>query len=1395
MSSRRHQKVKILFLAANPVDTEPVRLDHEARGIKEALGEADIDCEVNSAVRTRDIPHALRRFRPNFVHFSGHGERDDGIVVENTSGHATFVPKQALAELFRIFEGVRCVVFNSCYSREQAQIVAEHVPFVIGMSQEISDEAAIEFAFGFYQAIRDGEEVARAFQYGKLAVGLSYDIADEFDVPVLFYQGREYVHQAPRQFVEDENVRAAPLAPRSNHNKEKGADLPWDKFESLSLRVIESIYPEARLEFSRAPYRDHSIDGEANYVVGVDLSENRAVGAAHHNLAMPSNKTWRSHSNPFRLWVEVKQRPKASKGVEKFCNNLARAINEDVDKLVFLTNADLTKTMQEEVERAAHRMHLDYCLLDGRKLPKLLTSLDSPTASRTDISTILESQLTTKLSPKDSERTLEMSVSCGFTADPASAGFDGNALSGEPGHPVFVAADVEILSCSVPSQVTLSASLRVPSLGDLFAYEAHDASSLRSTPVQIPLATGDRRRYSFILFPNQSGTISTRDIELKASGGAATPTIHYVGESSYHVRNVRMSDWIPPSRAALLDSLEKDLRRWQASDDTASHLLLASAGIGKSHAVAKLRRCWLTQGAIEVSLDGQIHGTDLGVIRRVFDRAFPLEPRTLAEDQAEAVASWLTRAGMAEARAGEIASVVCSGGFETADAGLLADIMSTLLRRLSLSAPVVLLFEDAHKARPSALVLLKEVQRRLRKARVALFVTSRHEPDSSDLTEQKKWYQGIQELLPSFTHTVLPVFQHHEGVELIQRTLQTIEAHDAEAILQQVGTSPFGIREAINYLIDYGIAVFDSNIGEYRVERREALRKAVRLERFTQATQLRLQRLRERSPRWLGLFLDAAALLGRYFPVEPCLRAAEAPSIDEVTQYLGECEKLQLLKMSPTQADSYSFDHDLVRAAVLQTVSAAQQRFLARNLLAEIDTADDFVLGSLAYQAGLAEKSADHLTRCAEQNAARSRYLDAIRALRVAIRIFDPKLQIGRDSATVQEFSGAVDPALQQAPLLQLDSLPPAARYPQLLRLLRLLIVSLTEVAGGGEPSVEPVLAESFLLARRTMDESALAELEFFEARWLFARGRLNEAVERHRHAEAYYARLDRPDLLPHRLNNLLRLAVSYRQIGDRQTSLQLLEQAESMRSPEDLRVQTRILAESGALFFYTDAARVREYWEKTLAVARASEHPGSMLHALIDLAQLDVIDDQLSAARSRLQEGLRIAEKYGLESEYIRILLLSACIDLAQGDILVARRDLLEAEEIASLGGNHRRLWRIRANLATVYELEGDLKKAYARDREVCDVVTPLILESLPAVRQGLHFGREFLGIANVTLRAERSELHSTLKAGIDPAVLAATEPLLIAVTTGKLENAPNLLGRHCKRLTDGLLRFVVTE
>jgi CHAT domain len=165
----------ILFLAANPKGTAPRRLDQELRDIGEGLQRAQkrnqFNLEQRSAVRPRDIQRAMLDLEPKIVHFSGHGEGEAGLVFEDEIGNAKLVDGDALAGLFELFSGqLNCVVLNGCYSEVQAQAIAQHIPYVIGMNKAIGDQAAITFAVGFYDALGAGRNVEFAFKLGCAAI-------------------------------------------------------------------------------------------------------------------------------------------------------------------------------------------------------------------------------------------------------------------------------------------------------------------------------------------------------------------------------------------------------------------------------------------------------------------------------------------------------------------------------------------------------------------------------------------------------------------------------------------------------------------------------------------------------------------------------------------------------------------------------------------------------------------------------------------------------------------------------------------------------------------------------------------------------------------------------------------------------------------------------------------------------------------------------------------------------------------------------------------------------------------------------------------------------------------------------------------------------------------------
>lgn len=84
-------------------------------------------------------------------------------------------------------------MLNACYSVVQAEAIAAHIPYVIGMNEAIGDRAATTFALGFYRALGAGEPPEQAFLYGRTQIML--EGLPEGDRPVLFDQKKEQTAQ------------------------------------------------------------------------------------------------------------------------------------------------------------------------------------------------------------------------------------------------------------------------------------------------------------------------------------------------------------------------------------------------------------------------------------------------------------------------------------------------------------------------------------------------------------------------------------------------------------------------------------------------------------------------------------------------------------------------------------------------------------------------------------------------------------------------------------------------------------------------------------------------------------------------------------------------------------------------------------------------------------------------------------------------------------------------------------------------------------------------------------------------------------------------------------------------------------------------------------------------
>ncbi len=162
--------IKILFLAAEPIDSARLRLGQELREIREHLqfskNREIFSLEYRSSVRAGDITQAIFDIEPQIIHFSGHGTHTGSLCCEDEQGNTHEIVPNALSNLFKLVaNNVNCVILNSCFSKIQADAISHHISYVVGMSKAIGDKAAITFSVGFYKALGAGKSFEEAYRF------------------------------------------------------------------------------------------------------------------------------------------------------------------------------------------------------------------------------------------------------------------------------------------------------------------------------------------------------------------------------------------------------------------------------------------------------------------------------------------------------------------------------------------------------------------------------------------------------------------------------------------------------------------------------------------------------------------------------------------------------------------------------------------------------------------------------------------------------------------------------------------------------------------------------------------------------------------------------------------------------------------------------------------------------------------------------------------------------------------------------------------------------------------------------------------------------------------------------------------------------------------------------
>lgn len=201
--------LRILGVVSSPRGMAALDVDKEKENLMSALaGPAKrglIDLQWAPDATWSTLQEVLLSEEWHVIHFIGHGdfdfERDEGILaLVGKDGRANRVEGSRFVDLLRQARPMpRLVVLNSCstatsssedlFSGTAAALVRGGVSAVAAMQFEITDDAAVEFCRGFYNAIAHGRGVDEAVGSGRVAILGSSGDTLEWVTPVLYLRG------------------------------------------------------------------------------------------------------------------------------------------------------------------------------------------------------------------------------------------------------------------------------------------------------------------------------------------------------------------------------------------------------------------------------------------------------------------------------------------------------------------------------------------------------------------------------------------------------------------------------------------------------------------------------------------------------------------------------------------------------------------------------------------------------------------------------------------------------------------------------------------------------------------------------------------------------------------------------------------------------------------------------------------------------------------------------------------------------------------------------------------------------------------------------------------------------------------------------------------------------
>jgi DNA-binding SARP family transcriptional activator len=292
--------------------------------------------------------------------------------------------------------------------------------------------------------------------------------------------------------------------------------------------------------------------------------------------------------------------------------------------------------------------------------------------------------------------------------------------------------------------------------------------------------------------------------------------------------------------------------------------------------------------------------------------------------------------------------------------------------------PAVLVLDDLHLSDPQTPQVLGHIQPRLTGAQ--LLILAAYRPD--DLAAAAPVARALAELTRAGVPTLTPAPLTPVEVQAIVEPRQPLAGSRlSHWLYTQSGGNPFYLAELLRSLHDAGLVAPDSALGGWYQTGPPLPTTTLPLTDGVQ--KVVLARLGRLSPAAQAV-LQVAAVAATETPVDQLVAVS---GLDEA-EALDGLESALARRFLQTQGgeDSYVIAHDLIRAAIYATLSAARRRFLHGRLAAALeppnpDTAAPALITQLAYhyeRTGNTAKQREYFRRAAAAAQAAYSYATAV---------------------------------------------------------------------------------------------------------------------------------------------------------------------------------------------------------------------------------------------------------------------------------------------------------------------------------------------------------------------------------------------------------------------------------